>query len=154
MKSKNPPIAVIREAGREDLSAIASLLADDGLGKGNERPGDPAYLEAFARMRKQSGNVYLVAERNGVVIACLQYTVIHGLSRTGASRVQLEGIRVHADCRGEGLGEMLVRAAIERARSEGCSLVQLTTDRRRADAFRFYERLGFSASHWGMKLEI
>ena len=154
MKNKNPPIAVIREAGREDLNAIAALLADDGLGKGNERPGDPAYLEAFARMCKQPGNVYLVAERDGVVIACLQYTVIHGLSRTGASRVQLEGIRVHADCRGEGLGDRLIRAAIERARSEGCSLVQLTTDRRRADALRFYERLGFCASHWGMKIEI
>ena len=145
---------IIRDATIGDLDAIAALLADDGLGKGREAPGDPAYAQAFARMQTQPGNVYMLAVENGQVIACLQYTVIHGLSRSGMSRAQIEGVRVHAGHRGRGLGETLMRAAIDRARSDGCGLVQLTTDRQRGDAHRFYERLGFVASHHGMKLSL
>lgn len=144
-----PPL--IREAVEADLPAIAALLADDGLGRGRERPGDPVYTEAFARMQGQPGNVYLVAEADGRLIGCLQYTLIHGLSRSGASRAQIEGVRVAAEARGQGIGQMLFEAAIERARAEGAALIQLTTDRTREDALRFYERLGFTASHWGMK---
>jgi len=142
---------IVREATEADLDAISRLLSDDGLGRGRERPGDPAYLRAFRAMSGQPGNVYLVAEDGGGLAGCLQYTLIHGLSRTGASRAQIEGVRVRADRRGAGIGERLMQAAIERARADGCSLVQLTTDRARADAHRFYERLGFVASHWGMK---
>lgn len=144
----------IREAGEADLAAIAALLADDGLGRGRES-GDPAiYRAAFARMSAQPGNVYLVAEAGGRVAGCLQYTVIHGLSRAGAARAQVEGVRVAADFRGQRIGEAMMQAAIDRARAEGCALVQLTTDRRRGDAHRFYERLGFEASHVGMKLAL
>ena len=142
---------IIREAGGEDLAAIVSLLADDGLGKGREMPGDAAYQRAFEAMSAQPGNVYLVAEDDGAIVGCLQFTVIHGLSRRGMSRAQIEGVRVRPDRRGQGLGEALFEAAFERARAAGCGLVQLTTDRRRTDALRFYERLGFEASHWGMK---
>ncbi len=146
---------IIREAAEADLVAIARLLADDGLGRGRERPGDPAYARAFRAMSAQAGNVYLVAEEtDGALAGCLQYTLIHGLSRTGASRAQIEGVRVSAARRGAGIGEALMRAAIARARADGCALVQLTTDRARADAHRFYERLGFVASHWGMKLAL
>lgn len=145
---------LIREAVNADLPAIAALLADDGLGRGREAPGDPAYGEAFERMRAQPGNVYLVAERDGQVIGCLQFTLIHGLSRKGMSRAQIEGVRVAAEARGAGVGETLFRAAIDRAREAGAGLVQLTTDRERPDARRFYERLGFSASHIGMKLSL
>lgn len=145
---------LIRDATAEDLAAITALLADDGLGRGREAPGDPVYANAFARMQGQPGNVYMVAEADGAVCACLQYTVIHGLSRAGASRAQIEGVRVRADHRGKGVGHILLSAAIDRARTDGCRLVQLTTDRRRADALRFYERLGFSASHHGMKLDL
>ena len=102
-------------------------------------------------MSAQPGNVYLVAEDGGVLHACLQFTLIHGLSRRGASRAQIEGVRVSADQRGKGIGEALFNAAFARARDLGCTLVQLTTDRQRGDALRFYERLGFTASHWGMK---
>lgn len=144
----------IRDATENDLDQIALLLADDGLGKGREVPGDPVYAEAFARMQTQPGNVYMIAEEAGAVIACLQYTVIHGLSRSGASRCQIEGVRVHTDHRGKRLGEALMQAAIDRARKDGCTLIQLTTDRRREAALRFYERLGFTASHWGMKLDL
>ncbi len=142
---------IIRVATEADIDAIARLLADDGLGHGREAPGDPAYADAFAAMSAQPGNVYLVAEANGALIGCLQLTVIHGLSRKGASRAQIEGVRVHADHRGQRVGEALFNAAFERATAAGCALVQLTTDRQRADALRFYERLGFTASHWGMK---
>ena len=142
---------IIREAGAADIDAIARLLADDGLGRGRESPGDPVYARAFAAMSAQPGNVYLVAETAGEVVGCLQLTVIHGLSRKGASRAQVEGVRVHADHRGRRIGEALFEAAFERAAATGCSLVQLTTDRSRADALRFYERLGFEPTHWGMK---
>ena len=144
----------IRDAHASDVDSIARLLADDGLGRGREVPGDPVYAEAFARMSAQPGNHYMIAVEGTEVLACLQYTVIHGLSRSGTSRAQIEGVRVSAEHRGRGLGEILMQAAIDRARSDGCALVQLTTDRSRADAHRFYERLGFTASHHGMKLDL
>ena len=142
---------IIREATEADIGAIARLLADDGLGRGRETPGDPAYARAFTAMAAQPGNVYLVAEAEGTLVGCLQFTVIHGLSRKGASRAQIEGVRVHANRRGQGIGEALFEAAFQRAAAAGCTLVQLTTDRSRSDALRFYERLGFEATHWGMK---
>ena len=142
---------IIREAVAADVDAIVALLADDGLGRGREAPGDPVYATAFLAMEGQPGNVYLVAERDGTLVGCLQLTLIHGLSRKGASRAQIEGVRVHADHRGRRIGEALFEASFTRAREAGCNLVQLTTDRQRADALRFYERLGFKASHWGMK---
>lgn len=147
---------IIREATESDVDAIARLLADDGLGRGREAPGDAAYARAFAAMSAQPGNVYLVAEAaedslGGTLVGCLQFTVIHGLSRQGASRAQIEGVRVDAGHRGQGIGEALFKVAFDRAAAAGCTLVQLTTDRSRADALRFYERLGFEATHWGMK---
>jgi ribosomal protein S18 acetylase RimI-like enzyme len=145
---------IVREAVAADVDAIAALLSDDGLGRGREAPGDPAYARAFVAMAAQPGNVYLVAEEAGEVTGCLQFTLIHGLSRTGASRAQIEGVRVRADRRGQKIGEALFESAFARARALGCPLVQLTTDRARGDAFRFYERLGFAASHWGMKRSL
>jgi GNAT superfamily N-acetyltransferase len=146
-----------RTATREDLPAIVRMLADDGLGRGREQPVDPlppAYAQAFDRMTAQPGNDYLLAEIDGAVAGCLQLTIIHGLSRTGMSRALIEGVRVAASHRGQGVGEALFREAIARARAAGCGLVQLTTDKARPDALRFYERLGFAASHEGMKLSL
>lgn len=146
-----------RAAGRGDLPAIVRLLADDGLGRGREQPSaplPPAYGEAFDRMAAQPGNIYLLAEIDGDIVGCLQLTVIHGLSRTGMSRVQIEGVRIAGSHRGRGIGEALFREAIERARAAGCGLAQLTTDKARPDALRFYEKLGFTASHEGMKLAL
>ena len=96
----------------------------------------------------------LVAEADGEVVGCLQLTVIPGLSRMGATRGQLEGVRVSSKHRGRRIGEALVEAATDRARELGCSIVQLTTDRTRLDAHRFYERLGFVSTHIGMKRAI
>jgi ribosomal protein S18 acetylase RimI-like enzyme len=147
----------IREATEADLPEIVRLLAEDPLGAQRERFEEPlpqAYRDAFARMRRQPGNRILLAVADGAVAGCLQLTTIAGLSRQGLTRAQIEGVRVAKDRRGLRIGEALMRHAIALARAEGCGLVQLTTDRRRSEAHRFYERLGFVASHLGMKLEI
>lgn len=145
----------IRSATRRDVPAIVALLADDPLGRTREDPGDlVTYLAAFDEVAAQSGNIVLVAERDGAVIGCLQLTIIPGLARRGAKRGQIEGVRVGAASRGQGIGERLIRHAIEMSRAAGCGLVQLTSDNSRADAHRFYERLGFVATHAGFKLAL
>ncbi|HMS02331.1 MAG TPA: GNAT family N-acetyltransferase, partial [Gemmatimonadaceae bacterium] len=139
---------IIRSARADDLSAVVRLLADDPLGATRETWADPLptpYVEAFAAMERQGGNELLVALDGELVVGCLQLTCIPGISRRGAMRAQIEGVRVAASHRGRGLGEAMVRDAIERARAAGCVLVQLTSDASRADARRFYERLGFVA---------
>ena len=148
---------LVRTALREDVPAIVRLLADDALGARRERvenPVAPVYLEAFDDMARQSGNELLVALKDDEVIGCLQLTIIAGLSRAGVKRAQLEGVRVSAEHRGAKVGEQLVSEAIARARAAGCGLVQLTSDVSRVDARRFYERLGFKATHIGMKMSI
>ena len=148
---------IIRIATEADLPGIVRLLADDDLGRGRERYAEPlpqAYTDGFRAMQRQGGNDFLVAEDAGQVVGCLQLTIIPGVSRMGATRAQIESVRVDRGQRGKKLGEALMQDAIERARSAGCSLVQLTTDKTRADAHRFYERLGFKATHEGMKLAL
>jgi GNAT superfamily N-acetyltransferase len=146
---------VIREARRGDLPAIVALLADDPLGRTREDAADTAaYRRGFDEIAAQPGNFVLVAEIDGVVVGCLQLTVIAGLARRAVRRAQIEGVRIAAARRGAGLGEALVRHAIDLARDRGCGLVQLTSDRSRPDAHRFYERLGFAATHVGMKLAL
>lgn len=147
----------IRRATGADLPAIVRMLANDPLGKTRERYAEPlpeAYVQAFAEVEAQKGNEILVAEAEGQVIGCLQLTMIPGLSRLGMLRAQIESVRVDERRRGEKIGEKLFLDAIERARRAGCGLVQLTTDASRPDARRFYERLGFAASHVGMKLAL
>lgn len=148
---------IVRAAGPDDLPAIVRLLADDPLGAGRESFEEPlpsAYREAFDAIGRQPGNQILVAARGDEVVGCLQLTLIPGLSRGGMTRAQIEAVRVERSSRGQGIGEALFAHAIERAREEGCGLVQLTTDQARPDAHRFYERLGFVASHVGMKLAL
>jgi ribosomal protein S18 acetylase RimI-like enzyme len=148
---------IVRAARRDDVAAIVRLLADDVLGAERERvaiPVAPEYLQAFDEMAAQAGNTLLVAVRGDEVVGCLQLTITPGLSRMGMRRAQLEGVRVSAAHRGAGIGEQLVSGAIARARAAGCGLVQLTSDVTRVDAIRFYERLGFQATHVGMKLSL
>lgn len=150
------PIA-IRSARRDEVPRIVSLLADDAIGSRREDTTDPlpaAYWQAFDDMAAQPGNLLLVAAAGGDIAGCLQLTMIPGLSRRGSKRAQIEGVRVSSSRRGRGIGEMLVRHAIGMAREAGCGLVQLTSDNARIDARRFYERLGFVASHVGMKLSL
>lgn len=147
----------LRLARREEIPAIVAMLADDGIGKSREDASDPlpqSYYDAFDEMAKDPNNRLLVAQQDGDIVGTLQITFIRGLSRQGATRAQIEAVRVAASHRGKGLGREIFLAAIELARGEGCSLVQLTTDKKRADAHRFYENLGFVASHEGMKLAL
>ncbi|SIT88417.1 GNAT family N-acetyltransferase [Edaphobacillus lindanitolerans] len=144
-----------RTATQEDLPEIVRLLADDELGAGREKYEDPlpeAYIRAFTEMDAQGGNEILLATEDGKVIGCLQLMLIPGLARLGMKRAQIEGVRVDSRYRGQKVGEALFFEAIRRAENEGCGLVQLTTDKQRPDARRFYEKLGFTASHEGMKL--
>jgi GNAT superfamily N-acetyltransferase len=148
---------VLRDAKRDDVRTIVEMLADDQLGHAREAIGDPlpvVYYEAYDELARDPNNRLLVADVDGVVVGTLQITFIRGLSRQGARRAQIEAVRVAGPQRGTGLGEQMIRAAIELARTAGCSIVQLTTDKRRKEAHRFYERLGFVASHEGMKLTL
>ncbi|MEU7555983.1 GNAT family N-acetyltransferase [Streptomyces sp. NPDC044571] len=145
----------IRPATEDDLPAIVAMLADDPLGAARESPGDlTPYLTALKRLADDPHQHMVVAVRAGRVVGTLQLTVIPGLSRRGATRSLIEGVRVHADERGSGLGTRLIQWAIDQSRRENCQLVQLTSDVTRTDAHRFYERLGFAASHVGFKLSL
>ena len=144
-----------RNARIEDLPAIVALLADDALGAARESGSDLApYQTAFAALTAQKGNAIIVGDDGSEIVACLQLTVVPGLSRRGATRAFIEGVRVASSRRGQKIGEAIVEHAVARARAAGCRLVQLTSDKSRLDAHRFYERLGFKATHVGMKLEL
>ena len=146
---------VLRRALLADLPAIVALLAADDLGAtrdGIRTEADlAAYQRAFADIDRDPAQLLVVAEAEGRVVATLQLSFIPGLSRRGALRAQIESVRVAASARSRGLGHALFTWAIDEARRRGCALVQLTTDKSRADAHRFYQRLGFVASHEGMK---
>jgi len=147
----------IRRAVREDVPRIVAMLADDPLGASREQCTDPlprAYWDAWAAIEADPNQRLLVADDGGAVVGVLQLTFIPGLTRLGSWRAQVEGVRVDGSRRGLRLGEQLVTWAIEEARARGCRLVQLTTDKQRPDAHRFYERLGFVATHEGMKLSL
>ncbi|MFH9858707.1 GNAT family N-acetyltransferase [Streptomyces sp. NPDC017202] len=145
----------IRTAVAEDIPAIVDMLADDPLGARRESPDDLIpYLSALERISADANQRLVVAVREGRVVGTLQLTIVPGLSRRGATRSIIEGVRVHADERGGGLGTRFIEWAIEESRREDCRLVQLTSDSARTDAHRFYERLGFEASHVGFKLQL
>jgi GNAT superfamily N-acetyltransferase len=146
---------IFREATRADLPAIIALLADDVLGKFRDHPRvDDRYERAFAEIQADARNALVVADDNGEIVGCLQLTYIPGLGRHGAERAQIESVRVRADRRGVGVGADFMAWTIAQARGRGCAMVQLTTDKRRTEAHRFYQRLGFVASHEGMKLSL
>jgi GNAT superfamily N-acetyltransferase len=150
-----PDPVVLRPAREPDVPAIVDLLAADQLGATRDGVRDDtdlaAYLGAFRAIDRDPAHLLLVADADGAVVATMQLSFLPGLARRGAWRAQIEAVRVHADYRGRGLGEAMFRWAIAEARGRGCALVQLTTDKSRGDAHRFYERLGFVPSHEGMK---
>ncbi|MET9296778.1 GNAT family N-acetyltransferase [Streptomyces sp. NPDC003077] len=147
---------IFRLAHRPDLPALLALLADD------DAVTDPAtvvvgeaYERAFAEIAEDPRNELLVLdEGDGTVLGFLQITYIPGLGRGGGERALLEAVRVRADRRGAGLGRELIGEAIARARARGCVLVQLTSNKRRTEAHRFYASLGFERSHDGFKLTL
>ncbi len=146
-----------RRARASDLPAIIALLADDVLGQQREDasfPLDPKYVEAFRALGADPNQLQVVATHGVEVIGSLQHSFIPVLARMGAWRGQIEGVRIAAAHRGSGLGQEKFEWAIAQCRAKGCNLVQLTTDRERPDAHRFYERLGFVGSHIGYKLAL
>lgn len=153
-----------RDARREDVPVIVAMLADDFLGAERERdaeagagaagPVDDAYWTAFEQIDSSPRDRLIVAEADGKIAGTLQFTLLPGLSRHGMLRAQVEAVRVASWTRGQGIGRQLIGWAIDEARAAGCGLVQLTSDKRRADAIRFYSGLGFEATHEGLKLSL
>lgn len=146
-----------REARRDEVPAIVELLADDALGKGREAFGDavdPAYLLAFEAIDRDPNNRLIVADVDGEIVGCMQLTAIPHLTFKGGIRMQIEGVRVKGTFRGRRVGAAMIEWAVASARKEGCHLVQLTSNKTRADALRFYERQGFEPSHVGYKLYL
>ena len=154
------PSVRVRRATEDDLPAVIALMADDGIGKSREdlsTPLNPGYRAAFAALAADPHQLLAVLVDDaggGELIGCLQLTFIPGLSRLGAWRCQVESVRIASQRRDQGLGHVLFDWVFAECRKRGCQLVQLTTDKRRTDARRFYEQLGFTASHEGMKITL
>ncbi len=146
-----------RLATQDDLADIVALLADDALGASREQyrlPLPTAYQQAFDAIRRDSNQELTVVDHNGELVATFQLTFIPYLTYQGGIRAQIEAVRVKSSYRGQGVGTKLFQYAIQRATERGAHLLQLTTDKKRPDAKRFYESLGFVASHEGMKLHL
>jgi ribosomal protein S18 acetylase RimI-like enzyme len=148
---------VFRRAQSSDLPDIVALLADDDLGRSREDVSAPLngkYVDAFDALQRDPNQLMAVLVADGVVAGCVQISFIPGLSRLGMWRGQIESVRIASSRRDDGLGRRLLEWAIAECRERGCGLVQLTTDKTRLDARRFYESLGFRASHEGIKLSL
>jgi GNAT superfamily N-acetyltransferase len=146
---------ILRDATAADLPAIVAMLADDKLGSTREDPEDMApYLAAFAELEADPNQRLIVAERDGTAVGTFQLSFIPGVAQLGLKRAMIESVRVATTERGSGLGTLMMRWAIDEARSAGCRQVQLTSNAERPDAHRFYERLGFVPSHVGFKLKL
>jgi GNAT superfamily N-acetyltransferase len=146
-----------RPAIKADLPVLVSMLADDPLGALREdlsAPLNAAYLKAFAEIESDPNNELILAEREDQLVGMLQLTFIPYLTHTGSWRCLIEGVRIGRAHRGLGLGSQLIERAIERARTRGCRIIQLTADKQRADAIRFYQSLGFEATHEGFKRQL
>ncbi len=143
-----------RAATRADVAQVVALLADDAFGVTRELGTLPEYLTAFDAMKAEDMNHLIVGEQDGVIVATYQITFISGLSRRASRRAQVESVRVRRDLRGQGIGHLLMRDAEIRARAAGCRLIQLTTQKSRSEAHRFYEALDFTPSHIGYKRDL
>ena len=146
-----------RQASEKDIPGLVELLADDELGATREdisKPLNQRYLDAFHSIDQDPNNELTIVERDGELVGMLQLTFIPYLTHTGSRRCLIEGVRIANSSRGQGLGRKFIEWAIERATEANCSIVQLTSDKRRPDALRFYESLGFEATHEGFKLKI
>jgi GNAT superfamily N-acetyltransferase len=155
---------IFRVATRADVPAILELMADDEVSRARDAAAgrdavvpegaDAAYWAAFEAIDADPRNELIVADDDGAVVGTCQLTFTPSLSRRGAERMTIEAVRVRSDTRGRGIGRAMMAWALDRARERGCGLAQLTTDKRRTDAQRFYVSLGFVASHEGMKITL
>ena len=148
---------VFREAKREDLESLIGMLFDDELGMTREDasiPLNPAYIETFQHIENDNNNQLIVVETDGAIVGMLQLTYIPYLTYIGSWRCLIEGVRVSKTLRGRGIGRRMFQWAIEQAKKKKCILVQLTSDKQRPEAIKFYQALGFVASHEGFKLKL
>lgn len=147
-----------RKATQNDVPAIVQLLADDKLGQLRENYTSPLparYYEAFDRINADPNQELIVVEnKENDLIGTLQLSFIQYLTYRGGIRAQIEAVRIREDVRGEGIGKQMIDWAIERSKERGAHVVQLTTDKQRPEALHFYEKLGFAASHEGMKIHF
>jgi GNAT superfamily N-acetyltransferase len=151
------PDLIFRRATEADVPAIIELLADDMLGASRETTDAasyPQYLNAFRAIDADANQFLLVVVGGSEIVGTLQLTFIPGLARGGQKRGQIEAVRVASDRRGEKIGEAMIAWALEKCRRESCGIVQLTTDKARTEAHRFYDRLGFEPSHIGYKIKL
>jgi len=148
----------IRIARKTDVFAIVAMIANDNLGSLRENfqnPLPPAYYDAFENISHDQNQELMVMEtEDGMIIGTLQLSFIQYLTYQGGIRAQIEAVRGHEQDRGKGNGEKVLEWAIQRAKEKRAHVVQLTTDKKRGNAFKFYEKLGFAASHEGMKLHL
>ncbi|GAA4226746.1 GNAT superfamily N-acetyltransferase [Streptosporangium album] len=143
-----------RIARAEDVPLLVAMIADDVVSAARTGDFGDEHRAAFEAIDTDPNNELIVAELDGEVVGTMQLTYIPGISRRGALRMQIEAVRIAAALRGRGLGRQMMEWAVERGRARGCALVQLTTDKSRKDAHRFYDSLGFVASHEGYKLSL
>lgn len=150
-------LLVIRRATAADLPAIIAMFASDTLG-GHGDSTDPQhagrYRDAFDRIQASPNDALYVAARDGEVLGTFQTTLVTTLTGQGSSSLIIEAVHTRHDCRGQGVGEAMIRHAVEDGRTEGVRLVQLMSNATRLDAHRFYARLGFSPSHIGFKMKL
>ena len=147
-------MVIFRDARRDEVPQIVALLASDPISASREEALGDTYWAAFDDIAADPRSRLIVADVNGKVAGTLQLTLIPGLTRGGMLRGEIEGVHVAPGRQGQGLGRAMMTWAIEEARRAGCGLVQLTSDKRRTDAIRFYRSLGFEDSHEGLKVSL
>jgi GNAT superfamily N-acetyltransferase len=149
---------IFRAANRNDVFEIVQMIANDKLGQLREdfqNPLPDKYYAAFENIKHDKNQELIVLENaNGEIIGTLQLSFIQYLTYQGGIRAQIEAVRIREDQRGKGIGEKMFHWAIERAKERKAHLIQLTTDKKRAEALSFYEKLGFKAAHEGMKIHF
>lgn len=149
---------LLREANAADLEQIIALMADDDLRRAEHQDAEQdmeQYLHAFNQIDADPAHSLIVVEaQDGTLAGTMQLTILPGLARRGATRMQIEAVRVSSAVRGRGLGTAMIRWAISEAENKNVQLVQLTSDAQRNDAHRFYEALGFTPSHVGFKMRL
>ncbi|MEU2200561.1 GNAT family N-acetyltransferase [Isoptericola sp. NPDC019482] len=151
----SPASAVtFRLATRDDLPRIFELIVDDAIAAARTGEFGPAHVAGFEAIEASPDNELVVAELDGAVVGCMQLTFVPGISRYGATRLLVEAVRIDAALRGQGLGRAMMEHAHARGRERGCILAQLTSDKQRPDAHRFYRSLGYAQSHEGFKLPL
>jgi len=146
-----------RLATEQDLDKIVAMIADDPLGSKREKYEQPlpeSYRKAFQAITADPNNELIVACKGNDIVGVQQITYTPYLTYQGGWRATIEGVRTKSSERGIGVGTDLIQWGIQRAKKRGCHLIQLTTDKKRKDALRFYERLGFKATHEGLKMTL